>query len=434
MLRTSILSISTLLITCSVSFAQDWNQWQGPDRDGTWNEEGLVETFGETPNVLWRKEIAGGYAGPAVADGRVIVVDYLRSEGDATPNPGKKSELKGQERIHCFDIESGEQLWSHTYDCNYKISYPAGPRATPAIDGDHVYTCGAEGHMFCLTLADGDVVWKKDLKAEYDLELAPHWGFSAHPLIDGDNLYCIVGGEGSVAVAFDKKTGDEKWKALSAKSQGYCPPTMIEAGGTQQLLIWHPESLNSLNPETGEVYWSFAMKPAYEMSIIAPIKHGKYLFASALQGTSILLELDEQAPKATEVWRNKGIHSDHNPPLVVDGHIYGVSEKGLLKCCNLESGDEVWSNPATTAAGRPLSSTTGFIVKNQDRYFIANEVGDLIMAKMSPDGYEELGRMKMLEATGQTGNRNVVWSHPAFSNGCVFARNDKEIVCISLKK
>ncbi|MGI9517045.1 MAG: PQQ-binding-like beta-propeller repeat protein [Pirellulaceae bacterium] len=415
------------------SSADDWRQWLGNNRDSNWNEAGILKAFpADGPQLVWRAEIAGGYAGPAVADGRVFVADYLRSEGDDTPNPGKKSELTGQERVTCFDASTGEQLWQHAYDCNYKLSYPAGPRSTPTVDGDHVYTLGAEGHLYCFRAESGDIVWKKDLKKEYGLDLAPHWGFAAHPLVDGDTLYCVVGVEGSVAVAFDKNTGDEKWRALSARSQGYCPPTMIEAGGTKQLLIWHPESLNSLNPDTGEVYWSFEMEPAYDMSIIAPIMHGDYLFATALQGTSLLLKLDPNQPAAEEVWRDKGPHSDHNPPLIVDGHIYGVDEKGQLRCYELESGEQVWESTATMTGGRPASATTGFIVRNGDQYFIATEQGDLILANMSPGGFEEVGRFNMLEPTGRTGNRSVVWSHPAFADQCVFARNDKEIVCYSL--
>ncbi len=235
-----------------------------------------------------------------------------------------------------------------------------------------------------------------------------------------------------MAVAFDKMTGAEKWHALTAKHPGYCPPTMIQAGGTKQLLIWHSESLNSLNPETGQVYWSFKMKPAYEMSIIAPIKHGDYLLATALQGTSILLKLDREKPAATEIWRNKGIHPDHNPPMIVDGYIYGVDVNGHLRCIELESGKRIWESTATMTGGRPANSTTGFIVKNDDHYYITTEQGELIIAKMSPDGFQELGRTRMLVPTTATFGRQVVWSHPAFANKCVFARNDKELVCISL--
>jgi outer membrane protein assembly factor BamB len=419
---------------CSVVTADDWNQWLGPNRDGTWNETGTIDAFPESgPKVLWRAAVAGGYAGPAVAGGRVYVADYVLREGDATPNPGRKNELIGDERLTCFDAVTGEQVWQHAYECRYHLSYPGGPRVTPVVDGDRVYALGAEGNLICLNTADGKVVWQRDLKADFGLESAPYWGFAAHPLVDGDTLYSIVGGEGSVVVAFDKMTGQEKWRALSARSQGYCPPTMIEAGGTKQLLIWHPEALNSLNPETGEVYWSFELAPAYDMSIIAPIRHGDYLYTTGLDGTSLLLKLDPETPAATEVWRGHGPHPDHNPPIIVDGYIYGVDNSGQLRCFELESGDRVWEDLATCTNGRPASSTTGFIVRNGDKYFIATEQGELIIARMSPEGFQELDRGKMLEPTSRTGNRQVVWSHPAFAGKCVFARNDKELVCISLE-
>ncbi len=428
-----IFALFVILMLTSSLVADDWNQWQGLNRDGIWNESGTLTKFPTGgPQVLWRAPIANGYAGPAVANGKVFVADYVVNAGDDTPNPGKKSELTGTERIQCLDAKTGKQIWIHEYDCDYKLSYPNGPRATPAVDGDCVYTLGAEGNLCCLNVENGSVVWSRELKKEYNMELAPHWGFAAHPLVDGDTLYCVVGGENSVAVAYDKTTGVEKWRALSAKSPGYCPPTMIDAGGTKQLLIWHPESLNSLNPETGEVYWSFKMKPAYEMSIIAPIHHGDYLYATALMGSSILVKLDPDKPAATEVWRGNGVHPDHNPPLIVDGHIYGVDDRGQLRCFELESGKRIWESLATAPNGRPANAATGFIVKNQDHYYLTTETGELIVARMSPNGFEELDRAQILEPTSSSSNRQVVWSHPAYANQCIFARNDKEIVCISL--
>ncbi len=420
-------------LTPAAGLADDWTQWLGLARNGVWNETGTLEKFPASgAKFVWKAEIAGGYAGPAVADGRVFVMDYVRTEGDDTPDPGKKSELKGTERITCLDATDGKQIWQQAWQRDYRFSYPAGPRATPTVDGDRVYALGAEGDLLCLESATGKIVWQRQLKEDYGLKEAPHWGFAAHPLVDDTTLYCIVGGKGSVIVAFDKMTGKEKWKGLDARSQGYCPPTMIEAGGTRQLIVWHPEALNSLNPENGEVYWSFKMAPAYDMSIIAPVHYGDYLYATALQGTSILLKLDPAAPKATEVWRERGPHPDHNPPLIVDDHIYGVDEQGQLRCFNLQSGEMVWESRATCTEGRPANSTTGFIVRNNDKYFIMTEQGELIVARMSPRGYEELDRAKILEPTSRTGNRKVVWSHPAFANKCVFARNDKEIVCVSL--
>lgn len=426
---------ATFLLGAESVTGQDWPQWQGPERNGIWAEKGILEEFPEAGlQPLWRTEIAGGYAGPAVADGKVFVSDYLKRAGDASPNPGRRNELQGDERITCLNAETGEILWQRSFPCSYKMSYAGGPRATPTVDGDHVYVLGAEGNLRCLLKDTGADVWEKDLKVEYGLDLCPMWGYAGHPLVSGDTLFTLAGGDGSVVVALNKNTGEEQWRALSASEPGYCPPTLIEAGGTQQLIVWHPESINSLNPETGEVYWSFPMEPAYRMSIVAPIKHGNFLYATALQGTSILLELDPKSPQATEVWRGKGVHPDHNPPLIVDGYLYGVDEKGQIRCFELESGDKKWESWAAATNQRPANSTTGFIVKNDDRYFIATEQGELILASMTPEGFTERGRFKMLEPTSPTSNREVVWSHPAFANQCVFARNDKEIVCYSLAK
>lgn len=135
------------------------------------------------------------------------------------------------------------------------MSYPAGPRATPTVSGGKVYTLGTEGDLICFEAAKGKILWQRNFKEDYQVQ-TPMWGFTGHPLIDGQKLIYLVGGAGSVAVAFDKDTGKELWRALTAKEPGYCPPTIIEAGGKRQLIIWHPESVNSLDPETGKVYWS----------------------------------------------------------------------------------------------------------------------------------------------------------------------------------
>lgn len=412
---------------------QDWNQWQGPKRDGSWNTTGLIDSFPtEGPTVVWRADVDTGFAGPAVAQGRVVVTDYVRETGDPTPNPGLRNPLTGRERVQCLNQETGAIIWKHEYPCDYSISYPNGPRATPTIDDDRVYTLGAEGQLICFQLSDGEIVWQKSLKAEYGLEESPYWGYAAHPLIDGDILYCIVGGEGSVAVAFDKRSGKEIWRALSAKAPGYCPPTMIEHLGNKTLVIWHSESLNGLDPRTGELFWSYDLAPAYEMPIIAPIQSGDYLLATALQQTSLLLKLDTDPRQTEEIWRGRGIHSDHNPPLVVEGHLYGVSGRGQLHCCQLETGERLWESLATTNGGRPVNSCTGFIVRADQKFFIFIETGELIIAKLSPAGYEELDRAGILEPTSRTGNRRVVWSHPAFAGTRMYARNDKELVCIEL--
>ncbi|MDZ4783693.1 MAG: PQQ-binding-like beta-propeller repeat protein [Planctomycetia bacterium] len=434
-------SLLAVVLSCFASAvrAEDWPQWMGPNRDDQWTESGIIDAFpAEGPTVLWRAPIAGGYSGPAVAGGKVFVTDFALENGEVKNDPGGRVELKGQERVLSFDAETGQPLWQYAYLCEYKISYPAGPRATPTVADGKVYTLGAEGHLACLDAQTGELAWSKELKQEYKIE-SPIWGFCGHPLVDGQKLICLVGGEGSVAVAFDKDTGRELWRALSASEPGYCPPTIIEAGGVRQLLIWHAQSLNSLNPATGEVYWSLPLEPGYGMAIARPMQAGDYLFASGIGEVCAVFKLDREKPAAEEVWRGtkeNSLYCSNSTPLITDGIIYGSDcGKGTFRAVRLEDGERLWETFAPTTGGeRRAGHGTAFVTQNGDRYFLFSETGDLIIARLTPEKYEEVSRTHLIDPTNEAFGRTVVWTHPAFANRCVYARNDKELVCVSLAK
>ena len=433
--------VVAVAVSISPAVADDWPQWLGPQRDSVWRETGIVERFPEAGlKVKWRVPVELGYSGPAVADGRVFVFDYKKRSGELTNNPGGRDKLQGEERITCFDARTGKRLWRHAYDRPYNVSYPGGPRCTPTVAGGKVYTLGAEGDLLCLDAASGEVVWSKQLTEEYDVE-TPIWGFAAHPLVEGDLLYCVVGGKGSVAVAFDKNSGREVWRALSANEPGYCPPTMIEHAGIKQLLIWHPESLNSLDPQTGEVYWSVPLRPNYGMSIAAPRKAGRFLYASGIGSVGALFELSEKNTAPEAVWRGdpkSAVYAAVSTPILDlnDGMIYGADcQLGALIGARLKDGERLWQTfEPTTGGQRRASHGNAFLVKHQDRFFLFSETGDLILAELSPKGYKELSRFHVLEPTNDAFGRPVVWSHPAFAYRSLFARNDKELVCVDLSR
>ena len=414
--------------------ADDWPQWLGQNRDSVWRETGIVEEFSpQGPTLKWDVEIGSGYSGPAVADGRVYVMDYITA-GDQAPDPNVRNDLQGKERTLCFSSSDGRLLWKQEYDCPYEISYPAGPRTTPTVDGDHVYTLGAEGDLRCVKAEGGSLVWSKNFKQDYGAQ-TPIWGFTGHPLVDGDLLYCTVGGEGSIAVAFDKTTGQERWRSLTATEPGYSAPTIIEAGGKRQLLIWHNEALASVDPQTGSEFWAIPLDPNYGMSIATPRMLGDYLFVGAIVNKSMLLRLGTNQPTAEVVWRgtkDRGLGPVNCTPFLESGYIYGIDGQGELRCVDLESGDHLWSTYAATTGDRRMNSSTAFLVKNEDRFFIFNEKGELIIARLTPEKYDEISRHKILEPTGESFGRNVVWSHPAFAEKSIFARNDGRLACFSL--
>lgn len=420
--------------------ADSWPQWLGPQRDGVWREKGILETFPEGgPRRIWRVDLGAGYSGPAVAGGRVFVMD--RQVPAEIPKPKsvfEASQIPGNERVLCFNEADGKLLWQHAYDCPYNVSYAAGPRTTPLVAGGRVFTLGTMGDLKCLDAATGRVVWERDFKKDFGLKV-PHWGVSAHPLLDGRRLICLVGGEGSVAVAFDKDTGRELWRALSAKEPGYCPPTICELGGRRQLILWHAEAVNGLDPATGRVLWVEPWKLNYGMAIATPRPLGDRLFLSCFYNGSLMLRFQPGKDAPTVAWRTAKmserdtthLNCTMNTPVIDGGHIYGACSYGQYRCLRADTGERLWETFAPTS-GKSERWGNAFTVKQGKRFFILSERGELIIAKLSPLGYEEISRAPLLEPDNRDPGRPVVWSHPAFANRRIYARNDHGLVCADL--
>jgi len=422
-------------------FADDWPQWMGPQRDDVYRESGVIRSIPEKGlKVKWRVPISGGYAGPAVADGRVFVTDYLAESNEISNNPGARQDRQGKERVLAFSAETGEKLWEYAYDRPYSISYAVGPRCTPTVDGELLYWLGAEGDLVCLQVETGELVWRRSLVDDFGAEI-PIWGCAAHPLVDGSLLYVMVGGEGQGVVALDKKSGEVQWKALDTK-MGYAPPSIIEAGGTRQLIIYHPEGAVSLNPKNGEKYWGIDISPSYEMSIARPMVDGNRMYASGIGNQSVMIELEEDQPGAKAIWRGEpktSLYSGTSTPLFVDGVVYGSDcNVGSLIAVDADNGDRMWSTFQATVPDetRFIKHGTAFVTRlgESDRYLIFSEVGDLLVAKMTASGFESLGRFHVLEPTSETFGRRVVWTHPAYANQTGYFRNDKELVAVDLRQ
>lgn len=433
-----VFCIAALLVLLQVACGDDWPQWLGPNRDSIWHETGIVRSFAAGgPRLRWRRQISSGYSGPAVAEGKVFVTDRVAKGHDPTAEQKDHYARRrgpGTERVLCLDESDGAILWKHEYDCPYSIAYPAGPRATPTVHQGKVYTLGAQGDLFCLAAESGKVLWSCDFKKAFGLKV-PTWGVSAAPLIDGDRLICIVGGDGTTAVAFNKDTGKEIWRALSSKSPGYSAPIIYTVGGRRQLIIWHGEAINSLDPETGKVYWSIPIESWSGMAIATPRLWDNKLFIMSFRHRCAIIALDVSRPAATVVWsegQDRGVAGTINTPFVEDGYIYASGHDGLYRCVELETGRRIWETYAPTTTVRKNRWANAFTIKNGDRFFLANDEGDLIIATLTPAGYGEIGRCRILECTGRVEGRDLVWSHPAFANKSIYARNDKEIVCMSL--
>jgi outer membrane protein assembly factor BamB len=435
-----------ILLSAHAACALDWPQWMGPQRDGVWRETGLVEKFSkEGPTVRWRVPIGNGYSGPAVVGDRVYVMDRQKRTVDPAKKPtaGRGKSIPGNERVLCLSATDGSIVWKHEYDCPYTISYSNGPRCTPLVRDGRVYALGAMGDFTVLDAADGHVRWTKNLARELHAKV-PVWGYAAHPLLEGDLIYCLAGGPGSAVVALNKDTGALVWKSLDTEETGYSPPMLYEFGGRKQLIVWLSEAIYGLDAATGKQLWKHIYPEGEPMTrpavnIITAKKVDDLLFISTVYHGPVMLKVE--ADKATMIWKGKsenpakpdGAYCLMASPVFKDGYGYGVGMMGDLHCFNAKTGQDVWQTFAAVA-GRKADCGTVFLIPQEDRFVLFNDQGDLILADLTPKGYHEVSRAHILEPAALARGRNVVWSHPAFSGRCVFARSDKEMVCVSLAK
>ena len=423
-----------LLITSAAS-AADWPEWRGEGRRGVWTEDGILETFPEEGlAVSWRRPIARGYSGPAVADGRVFITQFEAKTGN-----------RGIESALALDEETGRELWRASWQVDYAgLQYDLGPRATPTVDGDRVYVLGAMGDLLCLDVESGEPLWSVDYIDDFDARL-PTWGFVGAPLVDGQRLIALVGGQPDAkVVAFNKRTGKEVWRALSGEGEtGYVPPIAIEAGGRRQIAVWHPQAVSSLDPRTGRPLWEQPFSVNIGLAVATPVLSEHGLLVSAFYNGSRLYRLDSEEPDAELVWKGNsdseidtdGLHSLVTTPVVQGDHIYGIGSYGHLRCLDARTGERVWESLALTGENARWASAQ--IVRHGDRYFINNDRGELIIAKFSPEGYEEIDRIELMKPTQPSLRRRALgavhWTHPAYANRHMIIRNDEEIVRFSLE-
>jgi outer membrane protein assembly factor BamB len=314
----------------------------------------------------------------------------------------------------------------------------------PIVDGDRVFTLGAMGDLFCLDAKDGSIIWERHFLKDYAVE-PPVWGYAAHPLLDGDRLICLVGGTNTAVVAFDKKTGNELWHALTTQEIGYAPPVLHAFHGRRELIIWQPEALAALEPETGKVLWTQKypvegklQRP--EVTIAMPRVKGDEIFVTSYYHGSLLVQVTNDPPGVRVVWDrhstshssfNEGLHTVMCTPVWKGDYLYGVCGAGELRCLDAKTGDRIWESDA--AMGGNLGDFgNAFLVQHDESVFIWNDQGELITGRLTPKGFVQISCAKLLETSENTRGRDIVWCPPAFAGRCLYVHNGKELICVSL--
>ena len=328
------------LLVAPEAVAADWPQFRGPNRDGHWDETGILESFPrEGLKIRWRHPVGGGFSSPVVAQGSVFVFDVELTKPSA------------RERLHCFEEKTGKVLWVYGYKENYSEwtfvpERGAGPTATPIVEQQRIYLVGANGYTHCLDVKTGTVIWEKNIGQEYQVA---EMSCRPSPLIEGSLLIVFTGAKpGASVIALDKQTGKEIWKALDDPVSN-SSPIAITSGGRRQLIVWTDNSLASLNPDNGHIYWRELMITSNNDSVATPVFQGNRLLVSGL-----MLELSGNPPAASFRWPenrapSKRILSNTSTAVPQGEYIYSARSSGELVCLEAATGRQVWSTNSVTA-------------------------------------------------------------------------------------
>ena len=396
-----------ILLTWCQALGEDWPQFLGPSRNGVYSGAEVGSWPKSGPTVVWKIDVGQGFSGPVVARGRVIL--FHRRENRAI--------------VESLDAATGRGVWLAEYPTFYRddFGFDEGPRATPAIAGERIYTFGAEGVLEALDFATGKRIWSVDTQQKFGAGKG-FFGAACSPLVEDGRVLMNVGGpNGAGVAAFDAATGKVLWTATSDEA-GYSAPVLVTIGGLRHALFFTRNALVDIDAATGKVRFQFPWRSRSHASVnaAAPVVAGNLVFLSASYGTgATVVQIDGGGVK--QLWASDDALSNHYATSVYrDGYLYGYhgrQEYGQsLRCIELKTGKVQWSADGFGA---------GTVTLAGDRLLLLRENGELVLAAASPKEFRPLARAQLLPA--------VVRAYPALADGKLYVRNERTLACFSLK-
>ena len=396
----------------AISFSGDWTSWRGPNANGISTEKNWKpEALNGNPNILWETNVGFGHSAVAVKG------NFLYTMGNKNIITGAESVFT--DFVYCLDANSGKEIWQYSYPCKDR-SYP-GPRTTPVLDGNYLYTLSWVGDLFCFNAQNGKVIWSRNLVAD-GLSKKPTWGFSGSPVIENDMLILTAGKAG---LALNKKTGKIIWKS-ELKKCGIPSPVIFTLNGKRIAAISGEKLYYAVDVKTGKVLWSYKWETCND-----PVVIDNNLFFSADKKGSALVAVNNADPKT--LWTKKIIANAFQNSIVIDGYAYGfgwVKKKQPFQCIDLKTGDLKWSEDI---------GMWGALMAANGKLIILKGDGKLAIADASPESYKEITCADVVPMTNNKGiARNkqcFCWTAPVLVNGKIYARNNYgKLVCVDMQK
>jgi outer membrane protein assembly factor BamB len=410
--------LSALCACCLVSSrAEDWGQWRGPNRSGRVPSDWPVpETFSGDLKVNWRVKIGEGLASPVVSGGKVVYLDHQ----------------EGKEVVHAVNMETGSPLWDAPLDDAFKDSQgPIGPRCTPVIHEDLVYAQSCKGELQCFSLRSGRKLWGVNYQKKFgsvfigekgQAQGASRHGYNGAPVVDGERLFAVVGGTNEAGiVCFNKETGKVLWKSQK-ETAAYAPPIIANFDEVKQVVAFTADSLLSVSADKGKLLWRVPLKTTLARHVTTPTILGDSVYVGSHELGLVRVKVTAKDGKfqAKQEWALKEAAFNFASPVALGDQLYGLGPKKNLVCVD-PKGEVLWSKEGyfTTDAGKAWAS---FLVM-QDNLLMLTDSGQLVLLGAGPRECHEISRTQVCGAN---------WCYPAYADGRLYLRDNRELICVTL--
>lgn len=411
-MRRLLLVLGPLLFLSAAPVTQkdfEWTGWRGPDRTGLSKEKGLLHEWPEGgPKLLWQVTGAGeGFSTPSVTEDGI----YLMGDTD------------GQELVLAFDPKAeGKLLWSSAVGpVRHSGSGYPGPRSTPTVSGNRVYTLGLNGDLVCLDRRDGKLIWRRNLVDDFG-GVIPNWGYSESVLVDGPWVLCTPGGERATIVALNKETGEPAWQAPVGDGAGYASIVKATIRNVPQYVQFTAQGVIGVAAKDGRFLWRYNAPANGTANCATAIVEGDRVFAASGYGTGgglAKVEPGDENLQADEVYFTKKMKNHHGGVVLVGKYLYGSNDPGVLTCLDFATGEEAWSDRSCGKCS--LVYADGLLIAR-------SEEGLVSLVEATPEDFRLKGRFQQPSRADQPS-----WPHPVVSAGRLYLRDQDVLQCYDLR-
>lgn len=409
LIYTSSLFLTAMLIT-NVAMAQDWSQWRGPNRDGVLASFTDPSVWPDKLKTVWKAQVGIGHSSPVVAGSRVYV--FARQDEN--------------EVVSCFELTTGKLLWKASYATPYTmnpaaVSHGKGPKSTPLVYDNKLYTLGISGTLSCYDASSGSLKWRREFSKEFK-ETSPLYGAASSPIAHNGVVIAHVGGNDSGALtAFDAETGKTKWR-WTGDGPAYASPIIVDINGTTQLVTQTQKSIAGFSPSTGELLWRIPFETEYVQNIVTPVAYKQTLIFSGIDKGTIAIKLTHTGNKweSREAWRNADVSMYMSSPVVSGDYLYGLSHKrkGQFFCIDARTGQTLWTSNGREGDNAALLASRQFL-------FMLTDGAELIVARTDSKQLEVLKKYRVAES--------ATWAYPVIVGNQVLIKDASSIALLSLQ-